>query len=206
MIMTVRELQKAIRVASMRISESYEKLINRKKKASKTDKNLAQRKVEAMRYKYGEGRKGLLKLGFRGRKKAELETQLSEFESFAGFLETTGQRTRQRKATQTHAAYEKFKENYGFKDLKYSDYKSLVTIFGAVGDKTVNQFGSNNLVELYNYADEEQKSNFLESMLEVINESKGQGWTTEELYDEMLFRIENEQELKQKAKHGGKRK
>ena len=202
--MTVKELKNAIRWANIRISEAYEK-IGKKKKANKTDKMLAEKKVAIMQHKYGAGRNLTLKLGFRGKRKRELETQLSEFESFADFLESTGKRTRQRKASQTHTAYTSFKDNYGMKNLKYSDYKELVTIFGAVGRKIVDQFGSDNIIELYNTADKEERADFLNNMLDVLNDSKGQGWTMEELYDEMLYRIETQRELRTKKPIGGKK-
>lgn len=204
--MTVKELKNAIRWANVRISEAYGKITGSKKKGSATDRKLIQRKVEKLEHKYGKGRNTLLKLGFRGKRKAELESQLSELEAFADYAETVDTRTHKRKNTQTHAAYKTFKENYGFKNLKYSDYKELVIIFGAVGDKIVNQYGSNNLMELYTHADAEQKTNFLNTMLDVMSDSKGQGWTSEQLYDEMLYRLEREQEIKQANRKRSRRK
>lgn len=188
--MTVKELKKAIRWANIRISEAYANIIQGRKKTSKSDKKLVSKKLELMQYEYGKGRKQLLQYGFKGKRKKDLETQLSEFESFADYLESADSRSSIRKAEQTHKAYINFKDTYGFKDLKYSDYKDIVTIFGAVGEKTVNQFGSNNLIELYNLADDSKKADFMTAMLDVVKDSKGQGWTSEELFDEMLYRLD----------------
>ena len=192
--MTVKELKNAIRWANIRISEAYEKIVAGKKKTSKSDKKLVDRKIELMQSEYGKGRKQLLKYGFRGKRKRDLETQLSQFESFADYIENADSRTNIRKAEMTHRAYNTFKKTYGFKGLNYGDYKDIVTIFGAVGEKTVNQFGSNNLIELFTHADDSQKVNFMRTMVDVLHDSKGQGWTSEELYDEMLYRLDIEDE------------
>lgn len=204
--MTVKEIQNAIRRAVVRISENVGAISDGNRRTNKNDRKLIERKTEVLQHKYGKGRGTTLKLGFRGRRKAELETQLSEFEAFADYLDSAESRTFERKEKQTRDAYKQFKANYGFKNLKYNDYKAIVTIFGAVGSKIVDQFGSDNLVELFTYADDEQKQDFLNTMLDVMQDAKGQGLTSEELFDEMLFRLQNEQELKLKTARRSRRK
>ena len=194
--MTVNELKNAIRWANIRITEAYERINKKRSRVRQADRNLFNRKLELLQSEYGTGRFQSLKLGFRGKRKRQLEQQLSEFESFADFAETTIKNRYKRKDTATRAAYKEFMSRYGGDDLSYKDYKDMVTIFGAIGDKIRNQFGSDNLATLYQYADAEQKSNFIKIMTDVLHDSKGKGWTTEQLYDEMFYRLENEQELK----------
>ena len=203
---TVKELKQRIRWANVRITELYEKIAKGRSGIEKTEKQLFDRRVQNLQSIYGEGRYQLLKLGFRGKRKSELETQLSMFESFADYLETAPTKTKRRKYSQTHGAYKTLKSRYGFDDLTYSEYKDLVTVFAAVGDKILNQYGSLQIVELYEQADKQQRENFVETMIDVLRDSKGQGWTSEQLYDEMLFRLTEEQEQKAMARRRRKKK
>lgn len=198
--LTVREIKNRIRWANVRITEAYEKIAIKRVELEKPDKQLIDRRIQTMQSIYGTGRFQTLKLGFRGKKKAELETQLSMFESFADFVEKAPERTRKRQYKQTHGAFKTFKSRYGFGDITYSEYKDLVTIFAAVGDKIRNQYGSLAIVELYQQADKQQRENFVGTMVDVLRDSQGMGWTSEQLYDEMLFRIKEEQEQKAMAK------
>ena len=203
---TVKELKNRIRWASVRITEAFEKINRDRTDIEKTEKQLFNRRVQTLQSIYGSGRFQLLKLGFRGKRKAELETQLSMFESFADYLEEAPTKTKKRKYSQTHGAYKTFKSRYGFGDLKYSEYKDMVTIFAAIGDKIKNQYGSLAIVELYTQADRQQRENFVETMIDVLRDSQGMGWTSEQLYDEMSFRLAEEQERKQRARQRRKRK
>lgn len=95
-------------------------------------------------------------------------------------------------------AYTNFSElyaEYGY-SLSREDYTDLVTIFGIIDDKILNQFGSDTVANIYSRASSTQKHNLLQYMLKINKQSKGKGWTVETLSDMLaeMMKVDKEEQ------------
>lgn len=185
--MTVKQLQKAIRQTLVRMNE----LVSRQAETNihKADEILTKSKIKKLQERFGKGRKGLFSMRFKNARKAQLETQLSEFKSFNDFIENTIVNNVDAEKKNLHEQYESFTRNYGMM-LTELEYMDMVNLFGSIGDKILNQFGSHNIVELYRVTSQDDRKNILPTMLDVYKDSRGKGWTAEELLDELYYRME----------------
>lgn len=185
--MTIKELQAAIRGSLIKMNELIEQQSKTDLKSG--DKLVTANKIKKMQERYGKGRKGLFSMRFKNARKSRLETQLSEFTSFNDFISETIVNNAENEKRNIREQYQTFTRNYG-NMLTETEYIDMVNIFGALGDKILNQFGSHNIVELYNTTSPENRQNILPAMRDVFKKSRGKGWTAEELLDELYYRLE----------------
>lgn len=185
--LTVRQLRDEIRRTLLNISETQQKISGMK---GIRDKDLIRQHIESIQEHYGVGKKSLFAMRFSTKRKAELETELSEFQSFHHFQLQTIRRSSREEKKNLSKQRASFEQRYGDYNMTDSEYEDMVTIFGAVGDKILNQFGSHNIVELYNSIDESQRHNLVREMLNVYRDAQGKGFTVEDMLDELYARIE----------------
>ncbi len=185
--MTVKQLKQAIRKAVIRMNETIEKMS--KTELFKADNAAIQGKITALQKRFGKGRKGLFALRFNVATKSRLESQLSEFESFTTFVENAIENNPASMDEKLRNQFEAFSKHYD-NILNYNEYKDMVNIMGAIGDKILNQYGSHNIVELFVYTDKNKRGSIGKILIDVYKSSKGKGYTVEELLDEVYDRVD----------------
>lgn len=172
--MTVRELKSYIRKLTSSVNEKINEY--------KGDSTLIKSEISTLK-SLGTGNMKSKKvgLGFLGKKKSELVQQARELEYFENWdIETPS--GRRKIEARERRAWETFSRRNP--EYSYDEWRNLVEVFGAIGKKDLDKFGSEQVRELNKEMTAEGKrTNLAKSMNEVLKESKGKGYTTDDLID-----------------------
>lgn len=87
-------------------------------------------------------------------------------------------------------AMKTFLSKKGNQNKTEEDWRDMVETFGTVGKEIVDQFGSNQIAELFK--DKTRSVDMVQMMLDVIDESKGQAWTKRDLKSKLKQKISKE--------------
>lgn len=176
--MTVSELKKYIRKLTRKANTRL-KNINKRKKVSKavTDE------MGYLKKKGIIGKSGKAIYGFRGKRKADLQSQARELEYFNQWK---GSETKAIAKKQDLKKYETFiQNNPEFSDYSYQDWEELVTMFGQMQDQ-LNSFGYEDMKQLHLESKaRDTKKDFVTTMKKIHEQGKGKGLTQEDLVDLM---------------------
>lgn len=140
-------------------------------------------------------------VGYEKRRKKELLFKARSLYQFTKWDMYTPQAMRELE-DKYEKAYKQFNllyAEYG-SSLSREDYSELVTIFGVIGDEILTQFGSDTVANIYSTASESKKHNLLSYMLDIYNESKGKGWTSEELADRLAEKLKEDNDNEEEEK------
>lgn len=129
------------------------------------------------------GKRGKAIKGFRGKNKADLQRQARELEYFNQWK---GTETSAVARDRDYKKYQSFiKNNPDFADYSYQEWRELVTVFGSMTDK-LKDFGYEDMKQLHLEATNKQrKIDFLSAMKKIKEQSKGMGYSQEDLTDLM---------------------
>lgn len=138
--MTVKELQDYIRTLTEQANDKLGKI-----QKNKETRAIAREK-DVLTSKGIIGKRGKAVLGFRGKTKLELQAQARELEYFKQWKPY--QRT-EKKTRKDLAKYKSFiRNNPEFKDYSYSDWRSMVELFGTMSN-FIESFGYENIKQLH---------------------------------------------------------
>lgn len=131
-----------------------------------------------------ESREGYVGLGFKGKRKSELEYQLSELERF-NEKEWESPAAMRRMTERSKKAYNTFRNRYG--DLSYGEWENFVNSIDSIKDKLIG-FGYENVGQSVarEYAQSKDKRKMLDIVREAADRNKGRGLTPEDFIDELV--------------------
>ena len=120
-------------------------------------------------------------LGFRGKTKAELQSQARELEYFNQWK---GTETKEVRDKTNLAKYQTFvTNNPEFSDYSYQEWRDLVEVFGST-ENFIDSFGYENLKELHKESvNNGKKINLAGAMRDIMKSSKGAQFTQEDVID-----------------------
>lgn len=131
----------------------------------------------------GKEFRGGIGLGLTYKTKMELVKQARALRETYNVME--GQ---QRGHDDNKQAYKTFISNHpGFK-LSYDEYLDMTETLGSMGTHLLDEYGnSDDFVDMYDEARDQNKSDkdITKAIVETNRESKGKGWTTEKMMDEL---------------------
>lgn len=153
--------------------------IGKRKKVSKAVKD----EMGYLKNKGIIGKHGKAILGFKGKRKVDLQAQARELEYFNQWK---GSETKAIARKQDLKKYETFiQNNPEFSNYSYQEWEELVTVFGQVQDK-LNSFGYEDMKQLHlESRARDTKKDFVTTMKRIYEEGKGKGLTQEDLVDLM---------------------
>lgn len=193
--MTTRELRAYIKELTPEVNERYKSYEEALTAGAMTDKPiLEERRARLVALGTGKETKRGVGLGLTYKNKPELIQQARALEEFIS-LDVWSPAAQEEEETETKKAYESFKQSYLLKNatattLNYEEYKDLTEVFGALGSHIVDEFGAYNITKLYEEEDEDQRRNLVHDIIEINKESKGAGWTKEDLIDALREKLD----------------
>lgn len=193
--MTTRELRAYIKELTPEVNERYKSYEEALTSGAMTDKPiLEERHSRLVSLGTGKETKRGVGLGLTYKNKPELIQQARALEEFIT-LDVWTPAAQAEEETETKKAYESFKQSYLLKNatattLNYEEYKDLTEVFGALGSHIVDEFGAYNITKLYEEEDESQRRNLVHDINEIKKESKGAGWTKEDLIDALREKLD----------------
>lgn len=193
--MTTRELRAYIKELTPEVNERYKSYEEALTAGAMTDKPiLEERRARLVALGTGKETKRGVGLGLTYKNKPELIHQARALEEFIS-LDVWSPAAQEEEETETKKAYESFKQSYLLKNatattLNYEEYKDLTEVFGALGSHIVDEFGAYNITKLYEEEDEDQRRNLVHDINEINKESKGAGWTKEDLIDALREKLD----------------
>lgn len=193
--MTTRELRAYIKEMTPEVNERYKSYKEALTAGAMTDKPiLEERHSRLVALGTGKETKRGVGLGLTYKNKPELIQQARALEEFIA-LDAWSPAALAEEETETKIAYESFKYSYLLKNatattLNYEEYKDLTEVFGALGIHIVDEFGAYNITKLYEEEDESQRRNLVHDINEIKKESKGAGWTKEDLIDALREKLD----------------
>lgn len=175
--MTVRELKKYIRKETKKANTRIRNIGKRKRGVSKAV-------AEELDYlkRFGIiGKRGKAKLGFRGKRKKELQRQARELEYFNQW---TGAEKETVAKDKDWKKYQTFKQRHPeFSNYSFQDWRDIVNVFASMEDK-LTEFEYEDTKRLHIEATEKSANvNFLKAMEEASQEAKGKGFDTDDMTD-----------------------
>lgn len=175
--MTVKELKKYIRKETKKANTRIRNIRKRKRGVSKAV-------AEELDYlkRFGIiGKRGKAKLGFRGKRKEELQRQARELEYFNQW---TGAEKETVARDKDWKKYQTFKSRHPeFSNYSYQDWRDIVNVFASMEDK-LTEFEYEDTKRLHIEATEKGVNvNFLKAMEEASQEAKGKGFDTDDMTD-----------------------
>lgn len=193
--LTTRELREEIRYltnkANLKIFEYRQDVARGKKKESKTGEIL----IEQLKKLGGSGRV------YRGEEigkhltyktKTQLQGQLARLRRFDEKEDFTPSFTKKQEQA-FDKAYETFNENHsGYKLSKdeYQDFINTINDIRQVLPDGIYEDTGQTLSDLYKQANTDKRENFSDIVLDVYNNTKGQGLSTEDLLDRVAERLQ----------------
>ena len=187
--MTTRELRAYIKEMTPEVNERYKSYKEALTAGAMTDKPiLEERHSRLVALGTGKETKRGVGLGLTYKNKPELIQQARALEEFIT-LDIWTPAAQEEEKTETKKAYETFKQTTGT-SLNYEEYKDLTEVFGALGSHIVDEFGAYNITKLYEEEDESQRRNLVHDINEIKKESKGAGWTKEDLIDALREKLD----------------
>lgn len=193
--MTTRELRAYIKELTPEVNERYKSYKEALTAGAMTDKpTLEERHSRLVSLGTGKETKRGVGLGLTYKNKPELIQQARALEEFIT-LDVWTPAAQAEEETETKKAYESFKQSYLLKNaiattLNYEEYKDLTEVFGALGSHIVDEFGAYNITKLYEEEDEDQRTDLVHDIIEIKKESKGAGWTKEDLIDALREKLD----------------
>ena len=175
--MTVKELKKYIRKQTKKANTRLKNIGKRKRGVSKA----VEEELDYLK-RYGIiGKRGKAKLGFRGKKKAELQRQARELDYFNQW---TGAETETVAQDKDWKKYQTFKARHPeFSHYSYQDWHDIVNVFASMEDK-LTEFDYEDTKRLHIEATEKGNNvNFLKAMEEASEAAKGKGFDTDDMTD-----------------------
>lgn len=129
-------------------------------------------------------------LGFTGKNKADLLEQAQGLEYFNQWDYMSQKASRERRE-QEDKAWETFQRHH--KKWDRDQWANAMNFFNNISDSVIGQFGSEEVIEMFSYADDNDISPeaFSDIIKETTEEATGQGWTSEDLVDALWERINN---------------
>ena len=175
--MTVKELRKLIR-------RETKKANTRLKNIGKRKRGVSRAVEEELRYLKRQGiigKRGKAKLGFRGKRKEELQRQARELEYFNQW---TGAEKETIAQDKDWKKYQTFKARHPeFSNYSYQDWRDIVNVFASMEDK-LTEFEYEDTKRLHIEATEKGSSvNFLKAMEKAQQDAKGKGFDTDDMTD-----------------------
>lgn len=187
--MTTRELRAYIKDLTPEVNERYKSYKEALTAGVMTDKPiLEERHSRLVSLGTGKETKRGVGLGLTYKNKPELIQQARALEEFIA-LDVWSPAAQAEEETETKKAYESFRQTTGT-SLSYEEYKDLTEVFGALGSHIVDEFGAYNITKLYEEEDESQRRNLVHDINEIKKESKGAGWTKEDLIDALREKLD----------------
>lgn len=177
--MTVRELKRYIGKLTKKANTRIKNIKKRKRGVSKA----VEQELDYLK-RYGIiGKRGKAIKGFRGKNKAQLQKQARELEYFNQW---TGAEKRAVAREKDYKKYQTFVQNNpDFASYSYSDWKDLVSVFGAMEDKFA-EFVYEDMKQLHLEATQKKTTvDFMSAMKEVQKNTNGIGASVEDLTDMM---------------------
>lgn len=169
--MTTRELKKYIRKQVKKANTRLKNLAKRKKGVSRA----VTEELDYLRKLGIINKKGKAVTGYRTATKVEMQKKARELEYFNDWK---GSETEAIAAERDYKKYQAFiqnPENSKFKDYSYTEWKDLVTTFGAMEDK-LKDFEYEDMKQLHLESTQQKSSiDFLSAMVEAKRKSKTGG-------------------------------
>lgn len=186
--MTTRELRAYIREMTPQANERLKSYEESLAAGTMTKKPIIEERAARL-VTMGTGKKvrGGIGLGLTYKTKSELIQQARGLEEFFAVDQFTPAALAEREE-KTKQAYNSFKRTTRT-PLNFQEYKDLTEVFGAIGSHVLEEFGIYNVIKTYEEMDESDRPNLIHHMKGVIKESKGQGWTKEDLTDRLRERV-----------------
>lgn len=175
--MTVKELKKYIRRQTKKANTRLKNIGKRKRGVSRA----VQEELQYLEKQGIIGKRGRAKLGFRGKRKEELQRQAREldyFNQWTGAEKETVAQDKDWKKYQTFKARHPEFSNYSFQD-----WRDIVNVFASMEDK-LTEFEYEDTKRLHIEATEKGTSvNFLKAMEEAHQSAQGKGFDTDDMTD-----------------------
>lgn len=191
--MTVREIRARIRQLTSAINETIREFRSKGKEDTFFNKAVSQLKAETayVNYKTGEVRvprsrtSGELGLGFKNKRKAELEKQLFELEAFDKKEWFSSKATKER-SERAKKAYKTFTDRYG--DMSWEEWEDFIDIMNDVGD-VLTSYGyedvGGSIARAYAESDSRGKKQFKDYLHDNMEQVRGKGLTPEDFIDNL---------------------
>lgn len=177
--MTVKELKKYIRKQTKKANTRLRNIGKRKRGVSRA----VEEEVSFLKRKGIIGKKDKAVLGFRGKKKSELQSQARELEYFNQWTGAEKDVVAKDKDYKKYQSFINNPRNKMFSGYSYQDWRDLVSMFGAMEDK-LQEFEYEDMKRLHIEAtNKATKKDMISAMMEVKKETKGKGFDTEDLTD-----------------------
>lgn len=178
-------------ISEMNVKELKKYIRRQTKKANTRLKNIGKRKrgvsravSEELQYLEKQGiigKRGRAKLGFRGKRKEELQRQARELDYFNQWTGAEKETVAQDKDWKK---YQTFKAKHPeFSNYSYQDWRDIVNVFASMEDK-LTEFEYEDMKRLHIEATEKgSKVNFLSAMEDAHKDAKGKGYDTDDMTD-----------------------
>lgn len=179
--MTIKELKAQIRYKTNQVNIAlYDK-------PELHDKFAVQQTVKKLQATGAKGRNGnVVGLGFtKGRDKESYIRQLRELEYAEPLIsDYEGVAFMEEKFTKAMNTFLSKKGNQGKTE---EDWRDMVETFGTLGKEIVDQFGSNQVAELFKSST--RNVDMVQLMLDTLDEAEGKGWNKRELKSRLKKKI-----------------
>lgn len=179
--MTIKELKAQIRYKTNQVNIAlYDK-------PELHDKFAVQQTVKKLQATGAKGRNGnVVGLGFtKDRDKKSYIRQLRELEYAEPFIsDYEGVAFMEEKFTKAMNTFLSKKGNQGKTE---EDWRDMVETFGTLGKEIVDQFGSNQVAELFKSST--RNVDMVQLMLDTLDEAEGKGWNKRELKSRLKKKI-----------------
>ena len=179
--MTIKELKAQIRYKTNQVNIAlYDK-------PELHDKFAVQQTVKKLQAIGAKGRNGnIVGLGFtKGRDKESYIRQLRELEYAEPLIsDYEGVAFMEEKFTKAMNTFLSKKGNQGKTE---EDWRDMVETFGTLGKEIVDQFGSNQVAELFKSST--RNVDMVQLMLDTLDEAEGKGWNKRELKSKLKKKI-----------------
>lgn len=191
--MTVREIRARIRQLTSAINETIREFRSKGKEDTFFNKAVSQLKAETAYVNYKTGKvsvprsrtDGELGLGFKNKRKAELEKQLFELEAFDKKEWFSSKATKER-SERAKKAYKTFTDRYG--DVSWEEWEDFIEIMNDVGSVLVT-YGyediGGSIARAYAESNSEGKKKFKDYINKNMDTLKGQRFTPEDFIDSL---------------------
>lgn len=175
--MTVKELKKYIRKETRKANTRLKNIGKRKRGVSRA----VEEELNYLKRQGIIGKRGRAKLGFRGKRKEELQRQARELDYFNQW---TGAEKETIAQDKDWKKYQTFKSKHPeFSNYSYQDWRDIVNVFASMEDK-LTEFEYEDTKRLHIEATEKGSSvNFLKAMENAHDEAQGKGFDTDDMTD-----------------------
>lgn len=187
---TNKELQEYIRTQTKEVNKrikSYKESVKSGKMESKRQLDEQIKRLQA--FGTGNMKKDEIGLGFTNKSKSDLLRQAKALDRYVRW-ETGSIESNDERKEQLEKQYEGYKKAIGNENISFETYIELAETWGSVGNAVIQEFGYENLGDIMEKATDAQRENITPYMLEILKESKGQGWTMEDLLDRLNEKLQ----------------